>query len=293
MPLGYSGHKGKGYQVQIAETYCKDEEKNSTELSLITHVNVQSAHESDANALIPYIEDTEKRGIKPKEALADTLYGGDNNHEEAGRKGVDLIAPTKDNQKDLFCTLTDFEFSDNGAVLSCPENCQPAKISHKKGKFSIAFAAETCSDCPRLNHCPVKSGKKDLRYIRYDAKKVRLAQRRAYERTDEFNDKYRFRAGVEATMSQIDRRTGIKHLRVRGMKAVRFAATMKATALNIIRAAACKKRRNRRLAHSFFPFGRFVELIQIIKEHFFEHMGNFAMTNGVRQPFEKFASIYG
>ncbi|MCI5132349.1 MAG: hypothetical protein D3904_12730 [Candidatus Electrothrix sp. EH2] len=30
------------------------------------------------------------------------------------------------------------------------------------------------------------------------------------------------------------------HLRVRGMKAVRFAATMKATALNIIRAAAYK-----------------------------------------------------
>ncbi len=68
---------------------------------------------------------------------------------------------------------------------------------------------------------------------------------------------------------------------------------MKATALNIIRAAACKKRRNRRSSPSFFPFGRFVELIQIIKEHFFEHMGHFAMTNGVRQPFGKFASIYG
>jgi hypothetical protein len=80
----------------------------------------------------------------------------------------------------------------------------------------------------------VKSGKKDLSYLRYNEKNVRLAQRRAYERTGEFKEKYRFRAGVEATMSQLDRRTGIKHLRVRGMKAVRFAATMKATALNII-----------------------------------------------------------
>ncbi|MCI5165620.1 MAG: hypothetical protein D3903_05875, partial [Candidatus Electrothrix sp. GM3_4] len=76
---GYSGHKGKGYQVQIAETYSKDQDFES--LSLITYVDVQAAHESDADALMPYIEATEQRGIKPEEALADTLYGGDDNHE--------------------------------------------------------------------------------------------------------------------------------------------------------------------------------------------------------------------
>jgi disulfide bond formation protein DsbB len=37
-------------------------------------------------------------------------------------------------------------------------------------------------------------------------------------------------------MSEFDRRTGVKHLRVRGMKAVRFAAFMKAIGLNILRA---------------------------------------------------------
>ena len=37
-------------------------------------------------------------------------------------------------------------------------------------------------------------------------------------------------------MSEYDRRTGVKHLRVRGMKAVRFAAIMKAIGLNILRA---------------------------------------------------------
>ncbi|MCI5167560.1 MAG: hypothetical protein D3903_16075, partial [Candidatus Electrothrix sp. GM3_4] len=76
---GYSGHKGKGYQVQIAETYSKDQDLES--LSLITYVDIQAAHESDADALMPYIEATEQRGIKPEEALADTLYGGDDNHE--------------------------------------------------------------------------------------------------------------------------------------------------------------------------------------------------------------------
>jgi hypothetical protein len=43
---------------------------------------------------------------------------------------------------------------------------------------------------------------------------------------------------VEATMSELDRRTGVKRLRVRGFKAVRFSATLKAIGINLFRAAA-------------------------------------------------------
>lgn len=268
---GYSGHKGKGYQVQIAETYSNG--NDSEHLSLITHVAVQAAHESDADALMPYIEATEQRDIKPEQALADTVYGGDNNHRAAKEKDVDLISPSLDRQKDLFCTLTDFAFAENGIVISCPENCRPVKATRKKERFTIAFASEACATCPRTNHCPIKPGKKDLSYLRYNEKNVRLAQRRAYERTDDFKNKYRFRAGVEATMSQLDRRTGIKHLRVRGMKAVRFAATMKATALNIIRAAAFRKRRNKGKTPPYSPLRWLNSLILIVKEHLFRFFG--------------------
>ena len=41
-------------------------------------------------------------------------------------------------------------------------------------------------------------------------------------------------------MSEYDRRTGVKKLRVRGLKAVTYAAIMKAIGLNIRRAAASK-----------------------------------------------------
>ncbi len=47
--------------------------------------------------------------------------------------------------------------------------------------------------------------------------------------------------GVQAaTMSEYDRRTGVKQLRVRGLKAVKFCATLKALGINIFRAAAVK-----------------------------------------------------
>ena len=69
---------------------------------------------------------------------------------------------------------------------------------------------------------------------------MRIARRRIYEQSDQFKDRYRWRAGVEATMSEYDRRTGVKHLRVRGLKAVKFCATLKALGINIFRAAALR-----------------------------------------------------
>ena len=69
---------------------------------------------------------------------------------------------------------------------------------------------------------------------------MRIARRRQHEQTQAFQDRYRWRAGVEATMSEYDRRTGVKKLRVRGLEAVRYCATLKAVGVNIFRAAAAR-----------------------------------------------------
>ena len=100
-----------------------------------------------------------------------------------------------------------------------------------------AFDCSKCSSCPYLERCPIKPGKKNY-YLHYTDRELRIALRRVYEQTEEFKDRYRWRAGVEATMSEYDRRTGVKKLRVRGLKAVRFRARLKALGINILRAAA-------------------------------------------------------
>jgi hypothetical protein len=79
-----------------------------------------------------------------------------------------------------------------------------------------------------------------------DDKAMRLAMKRASERSLEFKDRYRYRAGVEATMSEFDRQTGVKQLRVRGSLAVRVSAKLKALGLNIFRAACARKVANAR-----------------------------------------------
>jgi len=231
----YDGHKGQGYQMQVAETYSRGEADKP--LSLITEVIVERAHHSDAEALIPLIEATQQRGFGPEEVLADSLYGGDENCEKARERSVEVISPVIGRPKENGLTLADFTWADEGTVRACPQGHVPVKVNHKKGKHTAIFSPEVCTVCPRIDDCPVKAGKKGS-YLHYDEKALRLAKRRAYEKTPAFQELYRFRAGIEGTMSQLDRKTGVKHLRVRGLAAVSFCATLKAAGLNLLRATA-------------------------------------------------------
>ncbi len=174
----------------------------------------------------------------PKELQADSLYGSDDNCEKAAQHDVELVAPTMGSVNKDKLSLADFQFSPKGEIVACPQGHAPAKVRKRK-KTSIGFDATHCRNCPDLQRCPVKEGKKYY-YLRFTDKEMRITKRRLHEQSEEFKDRYRWRAGVEATMSEYDRRTGVKQLRVKGRKAVRFCATLKALGINIFRAAALR-----------------------------------------------------
>ena len=238
---GYCGHKGKGFQVQVMETYSADK----SQLNLITHVKVEAAHKSDANALLPAIADATRRELAPTELLADSLYGSDDNMEKAKELGVAVISPAMGSAPDGL-SLADFSFRDADEISACPQGQKPLRIkTGKNGGKIVFFDKATCDNCLHQSECPVKRVKRSAT-LSYDAKSLRLARRRAKEKTQAFREIYRFRAGVEGTMSELDRITNIKHLRVRGMPQVRLAAVLKATGLNILRATAFRNRLKRK-----------------------------------------------
>ena len=162
----YSGHKGQGYQVQVMETYSTQDGEDA--LRLITHVQVEQAHQSDANALVPAIESAEAGNLKPKEVLADSLYGSDENCREAEKHGVELIAPVMGSTKENHYSLSDFQISDKGLVLACPLGHAPKKVKQGK-RHSVGFDAAICDTCPERSRCPVKKGKKFC-YLRFTKK---------------------------------------------------------------------------------------------------------------------------
>lgn len=236
----YDGYKGQGYQVQVMETYTPDEQPDETKPNLITHVKVQRAHQSDKEALIPAIKRTKKRGCAPKELEADTSYGSDENLGEAAELGAKVISPVggKRSSKlglERFCLC-----KRTGQVRVCPQGHKPEKgWRTKKRRFVVRFSLQHCKECPLSPECPVQLGKKGA-YLRYSAKGVRLAERRAYQETEAFREKYRWRAGIEGTNSHLKSDTGAGRLRVRGFPAVHYCVTLKALGLNILRATSAQ-----------------------------------------------------
>jgi IS5 family transposase len=277
---GYCGHKGKGYQMQVMETYSPDK----SQPNLITHVKVEAAHESDTNALLPAIEDAATRQLAPQELLADSLYGSDDNVEKAKELGVEVVSPTMGTQSHAI-GLADFAFSDSDEITACPEGQMPLRVkTGKNGVIKIVhFDKATCDYCPRQSDCPVKRVKQSAT-ISYDAKALRLSRRRAKEKTAAFREVYRFRAGAEGTMSDLDRITGIKRLRVRGMPQVRLAAVLKATGLNILRATTFKNRlrreEKRKTRSNPSPNG----LIGVVKEQILRLRDYLQELSGVFRP---------
>jgi hypothetical protein len=264
----YDGHKGQGYQIQIMETFSKDEEVKAETLNLITYVDVEPAHESDTNALIPAVESVKDRNLAPKEVLGDSHYGSDENCETASKEfDVEVVAPTMGSPRKENIQLSDFGTSDKGEIISCPDGHAPVMKKKKKTRNTVAFDIDKCSNCPSQKNCPVKQGKKYYS-LRYTDKEMRIAKRRAYEQTEEFKDRYRWRAGVEATMSECNRRTGIKQLRVRGLKAVRFCATLKAIGVNILRATAVRMAQNQDRTDCGEGKSGLNRAVFIVKEHF-------------------------
>src|SRR3990172_846605 len=243
----YCGHKGQGYQAHVMETYIPaagaDGEKEAG-LSLITHVAVEPAHTSDAHALIPAIEDANERGLGPAEILADSLYGSEKNVAAAAAMGTEVVAPVPGGEKKSKSShLSEFTFTEESGIANCTMGHAPIEDAARGNHREVVFAVEHCFGCPRRKECPVKSVRNGYGFS-YDRKQVKMARRRARERTAQFRDRYRFRAGVEATFSALDRKTGVKHLRVRGMPAVRFAVVLKVLGLNLLRAAAVRRPEN-------------------------------------------------
>ncbi|OGC92557.1 MAG: hypothetical protein A2W25_12575 [candidate division Zixibacteria bacterium RBG_16_53_22] len=239
----YCGHKGQGYQAQVMETYCpaptdEDDQTQGKGLSLITHVSVEPAHAGDAHALLPAIKDVEQCGLAPKEILADSLYGSEKSVAAAAAMGTEVVAPVPGGEKKSKSSLlSEFTLTEEGGIERCPMGHTPIEDAARGNHREVVFAVNNCFRCSRRKECPVKSVRCGYGFS-YDKKQVKMARRRAAEKTASFRDRYRYRSGIEGAFSALDRLTGMKQLRVRGMKAVRYCVTLKAAGVNLFRAVA-------------------------------------------------------
>jgi hypothetical protein len=261
----YNGHKGPGYLAQIMETYTQHppaapgQEADSEAAGqapapqpikpdLITHVALGPMTEHDSKGLEPALEDTGARGIAPSQLTGDTHYGSDENCKMAAERGVELISPAqpvKGSQQDPpRLSLEQFVLNERGQVEKCPAGHAPVSVStSKSGKnYQARFDAATCAACPLRAQCMVQEPRSpQARTVRllYERERLPMRERRLAEKKPPFKEKYRWRAGIEATMSRLKHQMGCAALRVRGKAAIGYEAFMGALGLNILRCARC------------------------------------------------------
>jgi hypothetical protein len=238
----YNGRKGKGYEVQVAET-CHDD----NQVEIITHVEVTDACVSDAQATVPTLDALEARRLQPEELVADTTYGSGNNAVAAARRGTELISPVggpttvaQEEVADGMLTAADFDVEprpEEPAV--CPAgyfSTAQAPSGKRAQRLEVTFERSTCEGCALFDRCPATLNRAADGYVlRVDLAATNLERRRRAEANGSFKERYAIRAGSEATNSELKRGHGLGDLRVRGRPRVELAVHLKALACNIKR----------------------------------------------------------
>jgi len=228
------GHKGKGYQFQLAETCAP-----TNPFQVITTTLLQGAHESDQNATIPLLETLDEQGRKPEIAFADSNYISGENIVQAKAMGVNLQGPLPGSPPQPGkLSLADFTFDpSHQQVLTCPSAQAPLHQQPTRNQTgqNAYFDRTGCDVCPLADRCPTHSNRTQRR-LTWTPAQIAIASRRAEEETAVFKDAYKIRSGIEATISHDKNDQGLGHLRVRGRPAVELAATFKTLAINVRRA---------------------------------------------------------
>jgi hypothetical protein len=246
----YDGHKGPGYQLQIAETCVP-----SNEVQLITAALPQSACESDASAVVPVLEQLERGARMPAELLADTLYTGDENVQAAAERGVDLVGPVPGRPVDADAeslSIDDFAWDERtGAIDACPAGHRPTPrcFDAASATHRIAMPASACSACPFRPQCPIEQTHDGKFTLEFTETQRRLAGRRVEEQTTVYRERYAPRAGIESTNSGLKNRLGLGRLPVRGRGSVFRMLLHKVAGWNVLRASSSPTLRKRVRVH--------------------------------------------
>lgn len=236
----YSEKRGSGwvgYKVHLTES-CDQELPH-----LITQVETTIAPVPD-NAVLPLIqEDLAERHLLPAEQLADAGYVSAGTLVKSGQKGIDLCGPPlKDKswqgRARAGFAAADFDFDFRRQQARCPQgelssSWQQSTDGAGKEQVKIKFAVKTCRPCPQREQC-TKIDRRILT-IQPEAQTRALEKARRRAETKEYAKLYAQRAGIEGTISQTVRSSGLRRARYVGLSKTHFQHLATAVATNVVR----------------------------------------------------------
>jgi transposase len=229
-----------GYKVHLTET-C-DEEKPH----LITQVETRAAIEQDNEATAMIQRHLVEKELEPGQHLVDAGYVSAKLILDSQEKyGIDLIGPVHVDpswQSRTFGAFDASQFLVDWEVQSatCPQGqlstgWYPQKDSQDEPIVRIMFEPKTCLACPVRPKCSKAKNTGRTLVLRAEGRHQALQVARERQQTRDFKNIYKKRSGIEGTLSQAIRGSGLRYSRYIGQAKTHLQNLAIAVATNIKR----------------------------------------------------------
>jgi transposase len=229
-----------GYLLHLTETCDPDLP------SLVLGVETTAATTPDGHALAPIQAQLAARDHLPGTQLADSGYVTAAALVQSQEQGITLVGPM---QKDSSWqaragagyTAAAFSLDWDQQQATCPQGkssstWRPITTASGQAAIQIHFRMTDCQPCPARAAC-TQADRRSLTVWPRPAHEARL-QAQAAETTRSYHQTYRWRAGIEGTISVAVRAAGARRARTRGLVKVRMEHVFIGASINFGRLAA-------------------------------------------------------
>jgi transposase len=238
----YSTKRSKewvGYKTHLTETSDPDHPR------VITQVETTEATQQDCEVVEDIQEDLVANDLRPDIHLVDAGYvDAENLATSQLERDIDLFGPTRPDTswqartKDGF-DIMQFAVDWDTQSVTCPAGRQSLVWAEGFSQYGtpvirVHFSPLDCGPCPLRTQC-TRGVKRGLT-LRPQAVYEILQTARQRELSEEFWEQYRRRAGIEGTISQASRVSGMRQSRYVGLAKTHLHCISTAVAINIMRA---------------------------------------------------------
>ena len=229
-----------GYKVHLTET-CDEDQPH-----FITQVETRPATEQDNEATMAIQEHLLEQALVPSHHLVDAGYVSAKLILQSQEKlGIDLIGPVHVDPSWQAHTLgaydaSQFQIDWEALSATCPQGYRSVSGSRQKDSQAepivrIVFDAKTCFACPARPQCSHAKHSGRILVLRAEGRHEALQVARERQQTDAFKTLYRKRSGVEGTLSQAIRGSGLRRSRYVGQAKTHLQNLVIAVATNLTR----------------------------------------------------------
>jgi hypothetical protein len=248
LDVRYAEKRGQGwtgYKVHISETcHVPDAAGRRPAPNLITSTATTLAPVTDVEMTEPVHGTLDARGLLPGEHAVDAGYASGGLLLAARARGITLLTPlpadTSPQARSGGYTAAMFSIDWETRQVTCPQGAissswTPARDRHGADTILARFARAACRPCPARAQCTTAA--RDGRQLSFRPRQIHeaITAARAEQASDDWQRKYRIRAGVEGTIAQATHVTGIRHARYLGLPKTRLEHNTAAAAINLIR----------------------------------------------------------